>query len=85
MQHGCKRCTRVPKVLQFISASFTVSFQAVDISQRMLEGKVLYGKVALKCGETLWLDPIEQRITLEGNHLCCVLGVGVSLCTVHAV
>ena len=33
-----------------------------------LEGKTLYGRIALSCGQTLWLDPVECRMLLKSDH-----------------
>ena len=34
-----------------------------------LEGKTLYGRIALSCGQTLWLDPVECRMLLKSDHM----------------
>lgn len=33
-----------------------------------MEGEVLIGRVAMRCGQTLWLDPVEHCIALTGRR-----------------
>ena len=40
--------------------------QAIELSQNMLEGEVLFGVIAAQHGQTLWLDPVEHRVSLCG-------------------
>ena len=37
-----------------------------------LEGRTIYGRVALSCGQTLWLDPAESKVLLKSNELISV-------------
>lgn len=41
--------------------------QSISIAVKLFKGCVLVGRVALSHGNTLWIDPIEERVTL--NHL----------------
>ena len=42
-----------------------VSLQAVDMSQQMFAGKVLTGRIALTVDQTMWVDPVEERMKLD--------------------
>ena len=44
-------------------------FQAVNYTTNALQGKVIQGRVAFSCGNTMWLDPIEHKVTLKGMVL----------------
>ena len=45
------------------------TLQLVCYSREVLHHKVLDGRVALSCGETLWIDPVEHRVTLKGENV----------------
>ena len=48
-----------------VPTSFKVLSQALQRAKRILEGRVLTGRIALTANNTLWLDPVEERVTLE--------------------
>ena len=54
------------RIFAFVNVIYTL--QLVCYSREMLHHKVLDGRVALSCGETLWLDPVEHRVTLKGKN-----------------
>ena len=58
---------KVRRCFPFLSVhmSFKTTSQALHRAKRMLEGRVLTGRVALTANSTLWLDPVEERVTLE--------------------
>lgn len=62
-----------PKVRGLFATSLPVSVrilpQALQRTRGRLEGCVLTGRVALAANDTLWLDPVEERVTLESLHV----------------
>ena len=46
----------------------TCFLQAVDFSGVLFHDEELHGVVALCYLQTMWLDPVECRVNLEGIH-----------------
>ncbi|XP_064393953.1 putative ATP-dependent RNA helicase TDRD12 isoform X2 [Halichondria panicea] len=41
------------------------SQEAVDFSRGLMEGEVLVGRIAVKCAQCVWLNPVEHRVSLN--------------------
>lgn len=68
LQHEAARYYSVDSTEHLCEIDLRCFLQAVDFSGVLFHGEELLGVVALCYQQTMWLDPVECRVNLEGIH-----------------